>query len=61
MLAVVNMTIISVFAAIVSDGRMNRAAGWFFAFLLTLIVTLYDRYRHQRFERLAEIDRLTAS
>jgi uncharacterized membrane protein len=59
-LAVLNQAIITVFAAVVGDGQINRAAAWFFALLLTLIVTLYDRYRHQRFERLAEVDRLAA-
>ncbi len=60
-LTVVNVVIITTFAAIVGDGQINRAAGWFFAILLTLIVTLYDRYRHQRFERLAELDQLSTS
>lgn len=54
-LAVINTAIISVFAALVSDGGINRAAAWFFGALLTLIITLYDRYRSVRLDRLEHL------
>ncbi|TVR28397.1 MAG: hypothetical protein EA389_00535 [Ilumatobacter sp.] len=50
-LLVLNATLIGVFSGLVSDGRINRAAAWFFGFLFTLIITLYDRYRSQRLAR----------
>jgi hypothetical protein len=50
-LAAVNAVLIAGFASIVADGRVNRGASIFFGLLLTLIITLYDRFRGMRLER----------
>jgi hypothetical protein len=54
-LAVINSLIITVFASLVSTGGINRAAAWFFGTLLTLIITLFDRYRVERRDRLERL------
>jgi hypothetical protein len=50
-LAVLNTALLSLFGVLVSDGGLNRSASVFFGMLLTLIITLYDRYRGLRLER----------
>jgi hypothetical protein len=54
-LAVTNTAIISVYAALVSDNGIYRGAAWFFGILLSLIISLYDRYRNVRLERLESV------
>jgi hypothetical protein len=51
-LAVVNSALLVGYGALVSDGAINRAAAVFFGMLLTLVITLYDRYRGMRLDRL---------
>jgi hypothetical protein len=51
-LAAVNSALIAGYGALVSDGRINRSAAVFFGMLLTLVITLYDRYRGMRLDRL---------
>lgn len=55
-MTVVSSVVISVFALLVADGRIDRPAALFFGFLLALLITLYDRYRAHR---LAWIERVT--
>jgi hypothetical protein len=52
-LTVVNAIVIQVVAGIVGD-RMNRGQAWFFAYLLALIIVLYDRFRARLIERSAD-------
>jgi len=44
-LVVVNATLLSVYATLVGDGRLERTTSLFFGFLLTVLIVLYDRYR----------------
>lgn len=53
-LAALNTIVLAVFSAIVAEGVVNRAAALFFGLLLTLIITMYDRYRGIRRTVLAE-------
>jgi hypothetical protein len=55
-LAAINTIVITTFSALVADGGINRAASWFFGLLLTLIISLFDRYRSVRLERLDHLD-----
>ena len=50
-LAVVNAIVLAVFAAMVSDGGINRGASIFFGMLLALIIVLFDRFRGERMAR----------
>jgi hypothetical protein len=50
-LAVANSVVLSVFTRLVADGRTNRMGALFFGLLLTLIITMYDRYRTVRTTR----------
>lgn len=52
-LIVANATVLGVFAAVVRDGRVNRAATLFFGLLLTLIIVMYDRFRGQYSRRMS--------
>jgi hypothetical protein len=51
MMAVVNLGIVLAYAYVLrrSDGDLDVGATLFFVLLLTLIVTLFDRYRHLRY------------
>lgn len=51
-LAVVNTIVLATFGRLVADGRTNRAGAVFFGLLLTLIITMYDRFRAIRTDRL---------
>jgi hypothetical protein len=44
-LALVNATLLSVYATLVSDGRLERTTSLFFGLLLTVLIVLYDLYR----------------
>jgi hypothetical protein len=44
-LLVVNATLLSVYATLVSGGRLERTTSLFFGFLLTVLIVLYDLYR----------------
>jgi hypothetical protein len=59
-LAVVNTIVLSVFTRLVADGRTNRAGALFFGLLLTLIITMYDRYRAIHTDRLVLTHEATA-
>ncbi len=50
-LAGVNTVLLASFARLVADGRINRGGALFFGLLLTLIITMYDRYRTVRIVR----------
>jgi hypothetical protein len=52
-LATINSIVLSVLTGLVADGRTNRGGALFFGLLLTLIITLYDRYSAQRASGLA--------
>ena len=47
-LAAINSVVLSVLTRLVSDGRTNRGGALFFGLLLTLIITMYDRFSAQR-------------
>jgi hypothetical protein len=49
-LGALNTTLISVYAGVVADNRINRAAAFFFGGLFTLLITLYDRFRRLRLD-----------
>lgn len=53
-LTAMNAVLVQLCAAVLGD-RLNRALAWFFAYLLTMIVVLYDRYRVVREGRMAEL------
>jgi len=44
-LAGVNTVALAVLTGLVADGRTNRAGALFFGILLTVIITMYDRFR----------------
>jgi hypothetical protein len=46
-LGLANSALLSVYASLVGDG-LNRALTLFFGLLLTVIIVLYDRFRHER-------------
>jgi len=46
-----NFDVIGAFPDNVGEQRMNRAAALFFGLLLSLIITLFDRYRALRADR----------
>lgn len=52
-LAVINTALLAIYASLVGESGLNRTVAWFFGLLLTLIITLYDRYRTMRLERTA--------
>jgi hypothetical protein len=52
-LAVVNTTLIGIFARLVGERDLNRAAAWFFGLLLTMIIVLFDRFRADHLRRVA--------
>lgn len=52
-LAGFNAVLLSIYASLVADGGLDRTGSLFFGMLLTLIITLYDRYRDERLHRLA--------
>ena len=50
-LTAMNTVVLWLFTALVADGRVNRAGALFFGLLLTLIITMYDRFRASRLAR----------
>ena len=54
-LAALNTLLLSASTRLVADGRTNRAGALFFGLLLTLVITMYDRYRALRAARLAAV------
>jgi hypothetical protein len=49
-LGVLNTVLISLYASVVADDGINRAAAFFFGALFTLLITFYDRYRRLRLD-----------
>lgn len=49
-LGLLNTGIMTLYASVVADNRINRAAAFFFGGLFTLLITLYDRFRRLRLE-----------
>ena len=58
-LAAFNTGLLLVYSGIVGDDRINRGAAIFFGMLLTMILVLFDRFRQDRFDRLATERELT--
>ncbi len=54
-LAAINATLLGIFANVVADGQVNRAATLFFGLLLTLIIVMFDRFRAVRQVRLGPL------
>lgn len=52
-LAAFNTVLLIVYSGIVGDGRVNRGSAIFFGLLLTMILVLFDRFRHDRIEQIS--------